>query len=811
MLSVESLKLSGARVAMQLRRSVRSLQMAKRWTAFTIGALALAIGIETIAFSLLFSIVYQPLRYANYEKIVWISETSEREPDDGVAIPTFRAWSERSRSLLEVAAFASREMTLISANDPERLSLARVTANLFSTLGTVPAMGRSFAPDDDRLGAAPVAVLSDALWRRRFGADTHVIGKQIRLDELSVQVVGVMPPGFEFPNAATDLWLPLGPELLPTISPRAQFLSVLGLMRSQVPLESLNSELTTLQLDIPELGSARTMFTPRAELLADHYVGSSKATLFILFGAVSLVLLIACANISGLILVRASAREHEIAIRVALGATRRILVHQLLAESAVLCIAGGALGVALAVGALRVSQPWISALLPRANEIGVGRTVLLFSAALTALIAVTFALVPALAATSARRSRVLQAPGARASVGLAQVHWRSAVMFGQTALAVALLAPAVLLVRDFARIVAQAPGLDVEGVSVGTIARPMYVVRNADLSGLRNFSEALGHRLESLPGVTAVAMSDDRPFEGSRFTFSVRRRGTPSESDATKADFQFVSAQYFQTLRIPILRGRDFSDLDGLDSLRPVVIGLNLARRLFPDKSPLGQSIGTEDFLKSMVVVGVVADVRQRGLEQPPPPMIYLPFSLNPDPTMTVLVRSPLKAAALASEMQAAVRSVDANQPLTDMQALSEVLDHGIVKPRAYAVAESTLAIVAVAVAAVGLYGLSAAIVGQRSREIGIRLALGASRFDVVRLIMQRAFLISISGVAAGVLLTVWAMHGLGALLFGVNQIDWGVALTAALLLLSVSLLASFIPAQRACAIDPAISVQLDA
>ncbi|HEX6107186.1 MAG TPA: ABC transporter permease [Gemmatimonadales bacterium] len=806
-----------------LRYAVRSLRQRPGFAAVAVLTLALGIGANSAIFSVVNGVLLRPLPYAAPEELTIVQGGWETQPDAELSVSEYWDFKERQRSHLAIGAFAGGSVALTGTGAPERLSAGFVTADLLQALGVSPVLGRSFAPEEDLPGRPAVVLLSDGLWRRRFGADPGLVGRTILLDDAPATVLGIMPPGFQLPTHFTgtgaELWAPLQLDPATDRTERGwHFLDVVGRLRPGTDLATADGEAASLMaaMKAEYPGEYHPSFHGSAGPLDVAVVGEAKPALLVLLGAVALLLLIACANVAGLLLARGEARQREMALRTALGADRRRLVTQLLTESVVLALAGAALGLLLAVWALRALVLAAPPSLPRLDSIAVDGWVLGFTAAVAIASGIVFGLAPALHAARPDLTGALVEGGRGGTAGAARQRFRRGLVVAQIALALVLIAGAGLLVQSFLRLRAVDPGFDPEGVLTARVE--LSPVRYERSDQIRRFYDELIRRLEELPGVGSAAAVRALPMTGQleigdwSFLQEGRFSSPPLPTEWTPADWQVVTPEYFRTMGIPVLQGRGVEDGDRIGAPGAVVINQTLARQVWPAGDAVGQRIllgggGTDSIYRT--VVGVVGDVRHRGLSADPRPEMYLPHQQFPAGTGTpqrslyVVVRSSGDPASLATALHTTVAGLDPDVPLAEVQTMEEALGTWAAERRLTMMVVTAFALTALLLGAVGIYGIMAHLVAQRTREFGIRMALGAVPVEILRLVLRQGTWLSVLGIAAGLVGALALTRVLGDLLFRIAPTDPLTLAGTAVLLALVAAAASAIPALRATRVDP--------
>ncbi|MGI9182538.1 MAG: ABC transporter permease [Longimicrobiaceae bacterium] len=801
-----------------LRYSARGLSKAPGFTALVVLTLALGIGANTAIFSVVNALLLRPLPYAEADRLVRLFQTFPTPDGRGtgsVSPPNFRDWREQNRSFEELTAYTGGNVNLQGVDTPERLSSVAATANLFSVLGVQPQLGRGFAAGEDELGVAPVVVLSDGLWRRRFGADPALIGQTILLDGQQHTVIGVMPPDFRFPagSGRTEVWVPLQLPPQALESRGSNWMTVMGRLRPGVSLEAAQAEMSgiarRLEEQYPEIQEGRgVLLRPVREVV----IGDVRPRLLMLLGAAGFVLLIACANAANLLLARSTARRREIAVRTALGATRGRVVQQFLAEALLLALGGAVVGLLLARQTVAAVVALAGQSLPRAGEISFDAGVFAFLLLATLVSAVAFGLVPALRATGARLHEDLKEGGVKASGGRGGVRFRGALVVAQIALSLVLLVGAGLLMRTFGALLGTETGMQTDNVLTMSIAIPPQRYPEGDM--VERFHAQVRERVQALPGVRAAGWTSNLPLQswGMNGWFEIPGRPEPvNSSEQPFAEFRLVSPGYFAALGIPVVRGRDLSPQDGPES--PVVlINRTLSDRYFPNEDPVGRRIVLNNV--ELEIVGVMADVRQAELALAPLGELYLPYDVFAGqfglPSYTLVVSTQVPPTTLTGAVRGAIRSVDPEQPVYNVQTMQQVVRGSISDRQLYLWLLGTFAGIALLLAAAGIYGVISHSVTQRTREIGIRMALGAGAGTVLGLVVRHGATLALLGLVIGVSAAFALTRLLQGLLYGVSATDPLTFAAVGVLLTSVAMLASYLPARRATRVDPMIALRAE-
>ncbi len=820
-----------------LRYGARTLVKKPGFTLIAIITLALGIGANTAIFSIINAVLLQPLPYPDAQRLVLISENfSER----GliriiVSAPEYLDYRDRSQSFEHVAAFRRQSFTLTGAGEAELLRGAVSSTNLIATLGVKPALGRAFLPGEDQPGAGQVVVLSHRLWLRRFGADPRVIGQKLTLNNSAFEVVGVMPPGFQFPSPA-ELWAPITftNELLgQRQGPRN--LTVLARLKPENSLQAAQTEMNTLARQLqemyPEVYPAGIGWSVTVTSFRDQVVGGVRRALWVMLGAVTFVLLIACANVANLLLARAAAREREMAIRAALGAGRGRIVRQLLTESVALALIGGSLGVLIAlwgVDALLTLNPNV---LPSTANVTINATVMTFTLIVSLLTGVGFGLAPALTASKSDLTGALKESGRSGAGRLGRFGLRNALVVLEVALSLVLLVGAGLLIRSFWRVQAVDPGFRAENVLTIGIALPQ--AKYPDKQQVANFYQQVLSQVERLPGVQATGVIAGLPLGGSSSTWGFTTEANPQPArleEVLEATNRVASPGYFRAMGIPLRRGRDFTAQDNESAPNVVIINETMARRFWPNEDPIGKRIKlpspepqrTWDG-RWLTIIGVVGDVRADGLESEANPEMYLAYLQNPwrgmpsrsymtlvGRAMSLVARSSVDPTSLAAAIREAVAAVDKDQPVTAVATMESLMALSGSARRFNLLLLGLFATVALVLAAVGLYGVMSYGVSRQTHEIGIRMALGAQAGAVLRSVVWQGMRLVAIGLACGLAAAVALARFMDTLLFGVSATDPLTFAVIALLLTAVALLACWIPARRATKVDPMIALRCE-
>jgi putative ABC transport system permease protein len=800
------------RLIQDLRYALRSLRLAPGFATIAILTLGLGIGATTAMFTVVNGVLLRPLPFAQPDRLFLISYKDANNPwqrQPALMDSHYLEYKARTRAFEGVAAFYGSPVTLTQAGEPMRLASTMVTPEFTNLLGVAPAIGTTFSADDGKTGREPVTLLSDNLWRDRFAADPRVVGKTITLDGVAHTVIGVMPPGFDFPNHAR-LWRPVAI----TLNPHQQRMSpVFGRLRPGVTVEQARAELVAVAPTFPvppeDKGKARV-----AEVvpISQFVVGDVTRPLWVFAGAVGFVLLIACANVANLLLMRATSRQQEIALRSALGAERLRLIRQLLTESVVIAALGGALGVLLAMLGVRALIALAPAgRIPRVDELHTDLTVLAFTVVLSLVTGMVFGLAPAFR-TTRRELRDSLGQGARTTIGHGGL--RAAFVISEIALALMLLAGAGLMIRSFAQMRAVELGFRPENVVSMTVDLPASTYQNAE--AMRRFHHDVLEGLARLPGVEAAGAVNWQPLGGNLIAGDFHMEDGRQKPDGW-ADKMVVSPDYFRTWGVRLRSGRVFTDRDVMSSPGVAIISKSVARRYWPNADPIGKRITTSDKPKPedwLTIVGVVDDVIQEDVKTKRDPAMYQPYAQVNYPFflehMSFAVRTAASPVSIAPGMRSVLRTVDKDQPVQRLATMRELVSDTTAEPLFQARLLAFFSALALALAAVGIYGVLAYSVAERRHEIGIRVALGAQGRDIVRMVVRRTLALSVPGVVLGLLGALAVTRVIGRLLFGVKPNDPVTLIAVAGLLAAVALIAALIPARRATRVDPLTALRTE-
>jgi putative ABC transport system permease protein len=796
-----------------LRYSLRTLSKQPSFTVTSALALALGIGGNTAIFSVM-TAALRPLPFREPERLVWVRAASLRtgETIGSVSAPDFLDYRQQNRTLDRLAALHTLSFTLSGDGEPERITSARVSANFFETLGVEPVKGRAFLPEEEREGHNDVVVISHALWRRRFGGDPKVIGGTLTLNGRSVIVVGIMPPEFRFPREV-ELWTPLALDAKQVLVRRFHFLSGVGRLRPGVTVEQAQADITSIARELerqhPDSNADYGLgLTP----LATYAVGETRRTLSMLAVAVVFVLLIACVNVASLSLARMTTRAKEIAIRAALGAGRGRIMRQLLAESILLALIGGGLGLLLAFWGVKPLVALSPENIPHLQEVGVDTRVLGFTLFISLLSGLLFGVAPALSASRVDLNESLKEVGRSPAAGPSHRRLHGALVVTEVALSFVLLIGAGLLIRSFLLLSRVETGFSSEKVLTMQLA--LSRVKHPEPQQRAAFFRQLIERVEALPGVQAAGTVSALPLSGQEQDTSFTIEGKPPTAlggGEGNANNRVVSPGFFRALGIPLVKGRLFSAGDRLGAPNVALVSESFARHFFRDEDPIGKRL-VIDMGEPWAgeIVGVVGNVRYSSLAQEPYREIYTSIEQTPDSITSLVVRTTADPTNLTAAAKGAVQSLDKDVPVYNIKTMGQRISEAASQPRFRALLLGIFAGVALLLAAVGIYGVLAYSVSRRTHEIGIRMALGAQRGDVIRMVVGRALGLVLLGVAVGYGAAFALTRVISSFLFGVSATDLPTFVGISALLVSVAVLASYIPARRATKVDPIVALRYE-
>ena len=807
-----------------VRYGVRVLARNKGFTAVAVLTLALGIGANTAIFSVVNDLLLRPLPYSDAERVVMLWEvTPSGRHMNTTSRANFRAWREQGASFESMAAFSDQRLNLTGFGEPEEVAVQFATPDLFKVLGVEPLQGRVLVEDDGREGSAGV-VLSYGFWKRRFGGDAGLVGKSIMLNGTPFNVVGIMPPSFHWhikqrsgTGKAAELWgvLPMPPPGEgPGSNERGRFLSVVGRMKHGVTVEQAEAELKTIHTRLSEDSTFNKNYTAEVIPLREQLVGNVRPALWVLLGAVGLVLLIACANVANLLLSRVAAREKEIALRTALGARRMRVIRQLLTESLLLSLMGTVLGLLVAwwgIGALVAISPRD---LVNLQNVGINMTVLAWTLGVTLLTSVLFGIVPAFEATRLNLNDALKEGGKGADAqGSRSRRLRSVLVVGEVALALMLLAGAGLLVKSFAQLRKIDTGFETENMLTMVLRLPASKYKD-DPQYVAFFRQAL-ERIRATPGVRSAGIVNYLPLYGglgSATGFNIEGQPVPPRGTGPSTNVRVADSGYFKTMGIPLKQGRTFTDVEDSEARHVILISESFARKFFPGQDPIGKRL--QVFMAEdpawTEIVGIVGDVRYDNLTAEAEPFVYYPHPELTYEFMTLVIRTAGDPAEIAPVVRREIAAIDPDQPVSDVRTMTQVMADTVARARFNTLLLGIFAGLATLLAAVGIFGVMSYSVQLRTREIGLRMALGAQPSRVLMLVLRQGLLLTVIGIGVGLAGALALSRVMSGLLYGVTASDPATFVAIVIVLAVVSLIACYIPARRATRVDPLIALKYE-
>jgi putative ABC transport system permease protein len=801
-----------------VRYGLRVLLKNPGFTAVAVIALAIGIGANSAIFSVVNTVLLRPLPYKDSERLVmvWEDDTKHGYPRDTPAAANYVDWRDQNKVFEGMAAIAEQSFNLTGVGEPERIVGRRVSANLFSLLGVAPQLGRAFLPEEDAPGAGRVVMLSYGLWQRRFGSDPALVGKPLTLNGEPHTVVGVMPKGFEFPTREDELWVPIAFTQQQAASRGNHYLEVIARLKPGVELEQAQAEMSTIASRLSQqYPEQNTELGAVVVPLHEQVVGDIKPALLVLLGAVGFVLLVACANVANLLLARAAVRQKEIALRVALGASRLRLIRQFLTESVLLAALGGVAGLLLALWGVNLLKAFIPENISQLKAISVDAKVLGFTLLVSMLTGFIFGLAPATQASSFNLNETLKEGGRDAASGARGKRIRSLLVVAEVAVSLVLLIGAGLLINSFMRLRSVDPGFRADNLLTMNVLLPQQ--KYPEQARRTAFYDDLIRRVEALPGVRSASVTNWIPLvsQGDSVGVTVEGQPDPGPGKTPIVVTRVVGPHYFKTMGVQLVRGRDFDERqDRLDAPAVVVISEATARRFWPDEDPVGKRLAPgrvtspEDWCQ---VVGVVKDVHQFDLAAEPRPQMYFTYAQAEFfAPRHLVVSTDVDPLSLAGTVRKTVWEIDRDQPVSNVSTMEDVLSDSLARQRFSMLLLGIFAGVALVLAAVGLYGVMSYTVAQRTREIGLRMALGAQQRDVLRLVVWQVLKLVLVGVAVGLVAAFALTRVMTSLLFGVSATDPATLATISAVLIAVALVASYVPARRATKVDPLIALRYE-
>ncbi len=816
-------------LSQDLRYGYRVLRKSPGFVVIAVLALALGTGTNTAIFSLVNAILLRPISYENPDRLLMVWEKSVKRGFG--QIPTsylnFSDLRTENKVFEDLGAFTDASFNLTGAAEPEKVTGVRVTASLLSMLGRQPLKGRLFLSGEDQSQAPKTLILSHHLWERSFGSDGNLVGQTVALNGESYTVIGIMPPDFKFPPtfSATvassqytmpraDLWVPLTREDVP-LPRETRTLYMIGRLKPDATATAAQADMNVIAGRLQkEYAAINADIEVDVIPLREQVTGNIRPALLVLFGAVGCVLLIACANVANLLLAKASGRQKEVAIRIALGATRLRIVQQLLTESLLLSLAGGLLGSIIGILAVRQLIAFTPPSVPRPDHIGIDAPVLLFTLLLSLLTSFIFGLVPALQASKSDLNETLKEGGRGNSGGARQNRVRSLLVIAEVALALVLLIGAGLMIKSFVRLQNVNPGFNPENLITLELQLPVNKYGEKDRQAA--FQKQAVDRLTGLPGVESAGAVNYLPFSGTEFNSGVSIEGQPPVANANerpRAFFRNISPNYFQAMGIPLRQGRPFAESDTKDAPAVVIINEAAARRFYSNENPLGRRFKqgrAESQNPWVTVVGIVGGVSHTALGVASQPEVYLPFQQNPDASITLVARTKSDPRGVAASIRREVSAVDKELPVSNLKFMDEIVAGSVSQPRVYALLLGIFAGLALVLAAIGIYGVISYSVTQRTHEIGIRMALGAQSRDVLALVIKQGMALALVGIFLGLLVSLALTRVLASQLYGISSTDPMTFTAISLLLMFVAIIACSIPALRAAKLDPMIALRYE-
>ena len=810
-------------VLQDVRFSLRQFRRNPSVTVAAVLTLSVAIGANTAIFSVVNAVLLRPLPYPNSNRVVNITTTSSLRGLDDLVLSDaeFNEFKVQTQSLEKMAAYASAALNLGDVAEPERIGYSEVSVDLFSVLGVSAHLGRTFTPEEDVPGYEPRVLMSYRLWQSHFGSDPNIVGKTIQLNGRNRSVVGVMPQGFHFPKDDIDVWMQLNLDPKSRVL-NAKYLNTIALLKPGVSREEAESEINTIYQRVkqtyPQYYKNESGGGAAVVGLQEKKVKPIRRALLLLLGAVGFVLLIGCANVANLLLARAAVRQKEMALRSALGSGRWRIFRQLITESLLLSMIGGALGLLLAVLILRVLLVGSPLDQMQVQSVRLDLIALGFTALVTLMVGVLFGLAPALHASKMDLNEELKQTGGRGSMqGLRHNRTRTLLVISEVTLSMVLLIGAGLMIQSFLNLLRVDPGFDAPHILSMRLTVPgAKYPQNPDVT---NFYQQLQDRISTIPGVESAAIINQLPSDAEKSEASFEIEGRPFIKDIDRedgiADFRMVSPSYFKTMGVPMLRGRTFTDQEGKQAPPAAIINDRLARRFFPGEDPTTKRIRLREDLPWLQIVGVIRDIKNQGLLADTTQEMYFPyveksFGLPVMRTMTVMVRTNGDPSSFISRVRSELRAIDVNLPSYKVQTMDQVLAASVSKTRFTMLLLTVFSVLALILAAGGVYSVMAHSVAQRTHEIGIRNALGAQSRDIFKLIMGQGLILAMIGVVLGAIAGLALTRVMSNLLFTVSATDPRIFIGVALLLLVVALLACYLPARKATMVNPITALRTE-
>jgi putative ABC transport system permease protein len=799
-------------VIKDLKFAIRGLVKRPGFTAIALLALALGIGANTAIFSLVNAVILRPLPFAEPDELVWVYANIRNGANRASVSPLdFLDYRNQNKTFEQFATSYSMPLpaTLTGGADPERLQASIISGNYLQTFGVAPALGRGFTLDNEQPGQDQVTILSYDLWQKRFAGDPSIINKTINLNGRATEVIGVMGKGVSFPQPA-DLWLPMNLDADPRDKTRfSHMLRPVGRLKPGVSLIQAQADMDLiagqLEQQFPESNQGWSL---RLVSLREDLVGGSRTMVLILFGAVAFVLLIACANVANLLLVRAAARQKEIALRTALGASRWRIVRQMITESLLLAIAGGALGAFLATWGVQLLVKLSENSIPPTVQVTIDGTVLGFTLLVSVVTGILFGLAPAFRTADVNLIDALKEGMRGEGQSALRSRTRSALVILESALAVVLLIGAGLLIRSLVALQNVNPGFDSQNVLTARVELSRFKYDTPEKAA--NFFQELDARISNLPGVEAAGMVSELPLSGQSndMWYTVEGRPPVTRDQMPLGDFRRVNQNYLKAMGIPLLRGRNFTEQEVRQSDKVIIVSQTLVQTAFPNEDALGKRLITGFKGEPYEIVGIAGDLLHQSLGGSPSPAMYFP--MRQSGRMNLVLRTNGDPLSIAGALRNEVRAIDPDQPVSAMRPMTELVDSSVAQPRYRTTLFGLFAALAMILAATGIYGVMSYSVAQRTHEIGVRMALGARRFDVLKLVVGQGMLLTLIGVALGLAAAFGLTRVMQSLLFGVTTKDPLTFVVVSALLIAVAFVACFVPARRATKVDPLVALRYE-
>jgi putative ABC transport system permease protein len=803
-----------------IRYSIRRLLKSPGFTAVVVLTLGLGIGANTAIFSVINTVLLQPLDYREPDRLVTINHFYRSAALNNLEAPVsavgFRDYRDKTKSFEAVAVETGWSANLTGTGDPERVPAIRVSGDYFRVFGVAPQLGRVFGRDEDEPGKNQVVVLSDGLWKRIYGGDRGIVGKTIQLNAQSYTILGVMPEGFKaFFNSQADIWTPLAldPKQFSPENYTNESLNLTARLKPGVSAKQADAEMHAFAEQVRRLypNFVGKVWTLKVRTLNELATGDIRPALLVLLGAVGFVLLIACANVANLLLARVTSRQKEVAIRTALGADRWVLVRQLLTESVLLALAGGLLGLGIAYWSVRTLIAIVPNI-PRANELGIDGSVLAFTLGLSVFTGLLFGVVPALQTSRTNLHETLKEGGRTGSADVSGRVLRRVLVVGEMALAMTLLIGAGLLIKSVAKLQHVSPGFDPDRLLTFNLSLPNAKYPNDTIR--QQFFQSMIERVSHVPGVAAVGGTSTMPFGGSWSTGSFNVEGyqrAPNEPGPW-GDIRIVTPDFFRTMHIPLLQGRTFGTQDSHGGQSVAIVDEEFVRKYYPSQNPIGKRVYFSDQPKDsdyISIVGVVGHAMHEALDAKPRIQLYLPYAQIPNrQSMSVAVRTTGDPLLMARTVREAIHTVDKDMPLSNVKSMDDLLESSLGQRRLSMILLGAFSAIAMLLASIGIYGVLAYTVTQRSRELGIRMALGAARGRVLRLVIGQGMVLAVIGIAIGLVGALALTRLLAAQLYSITPTDPVTFIGVSFMLAGIALVATLLPALRATRVDPVVALR---